>query len=146
MTHGTPPFVPHISNKVPANMGVVGTLGTSDTGGTARVLPMGVNDQTGAAYVENIGALSGVVLTTAVAVANGTATALPSSTLASRKAFIGYNNGTTDVYLGGTGVTGASDGIPVGTGDFTPSIDLGTAELYGVAAAAGGTIIVMEVS
>ena len=137
-----------------------GTAGTADTTGTAEIFALGGNPTTGGLYVHDINAgsgtilagtidilpLSGAVLTTAVAVANGTATALPTTILTNRKSFIAYNNGTTPLYLGGTGITRASNAILVGTGDFSPAVDLGTASIYGVGTSAGGTMIVMEVS
>ena len=165
-----PPNVPHFSSGVSAIMGVEGTLGTSDTGGTAKVLPIGVNPATGAAYVEDLSGaggttnvqivggtitsgtfslvpLSGVVLTTAVAVGT-TVTALPTTTLTSRKSLIFFNDGTAVVYVGGTGVaaTGAGRGIPVAVNDYSPSFDVGTTTLHGIGAAVGGTAVVMEIS
>ena len=145
---GTPPFLAHIDgNSVPTITGVVGTLGTSDASGTAKALPVGVNPSSGAAYVDNIGALCGVVLATAVTVANGTATAIPGTTLTNRKTFTCFNSGTTKCWLGGTGVT-ASDvgGIPVGTQEYSPSVDMGTAIIYGISGTSGGTLTVFEVS
>lgn len=56
---GTPPFSPHWSGETYAVQGVVGTLGTADTGGTAQVLSIGVDPSTGAMYVNNIGAGGG---------------------------------------------------------------------------------------
>ena len=49
--------------------GVVGTLGTADTGGTAQVLPIGVNPATGAMYVQDLSGASG---TTTVQMVSGT--------------------------------------------------------------------------
>src|SRR3990167_3807077 len=69
MSAGTPPFIPHISGGIPAVMGVVGTLGTTDTGGTSETLPVGVNPTTGAMYVEDLSGASG---TTNVLVVGGT--------------------------------------------------------------------------
>jgi hypothetical protein len=91
--------------------------------------------------------LHGVPLVTAVTIANGTATALPAITLSRRKAWIAYNSGTTSVWIGGAGITASNTGgIPVGTSDFSPAIDLGTAVIYGIAASNGGTLTVLEVS
>jgi len=123
-------------NKV---SGLIAHTGTTDTAETQRIVA-GVD---GGLLITG---LHGVVLTTAVAVANGTATALPATILSNRKSMVAYNNGTISIYLGGTGVTGAGNGIPVGTGDFSPAIDLGTAIIYGYGTSAGGTMIVMEVS
>ena len=46
---GTPPFVGHTGgqNEI-SSMGVVGTLGTADTNGTAQILPFSVDPATGA--------------------------------------------------------------------------------------------------
>jgi len=124
-------------NQFPALVGHTGTAGTAET-------VRGVFGADGGFYLTG---LHGVVLTTAIAVANGTATVLPGTLLANRKSFICFNAGTTKCWLGGTGVT-ASDtgGIPVGTQEYSPSIDMGTAIIYGIAAAAGGTITVFEIS
>lgn len=55
-----PPFVAHFDgNQVPSIVGVVGTLGTTDQGGTAKVLPIGVNPATGAMYVHDLSGASG---------------------------------------------------------------------------------------
>lgn len=54
-----PPYAPHYSNEVPSMMGVEGTLGTTDTGGTARNIPIGVNPATGAVYVQDLSGASG---------------------------------------------------------------------------------------
>lgn len=126
-------------------MGVVGTLGTADTGGTSQPLPASVDEHTGAWNTINLGA-AGVVLSGAVDVANGTATALPATGLANRKSLTFYNNGTTPVYWGGSGVTGATNGLPVGTGALSPALAIGGGTLYAVASAAGGTVIVGEIS
>ena len=45
-----PPNSPHFSDNVPTSMGVIGTLGTSDTAGSAAPLPFAVDATTGAAY------------------------------------------------------------------------------------------------
>lgn len=58
-----PPNVAHFdANQVPTAMGVEGTLGTSDTGGTALPLPFAVDALSGAAFTKQI---------------NGTITSLP---------------------------------------------------------------------
>lgn len=49
------------SQQVPTITGVVGTLGTADTQGTARSLPIGVNPLTGAMYVEDTSGAAGTV-------------------------------------------------------------------------------------
>ncbi len=51
-------------NQVYSMLGVIGTLGTADTKGSANTLPIGVNPDTGAMYVDvmdtqfNVGTLS----------------------------------------------------------------------------------------
>ena len=97
-----PPNVPHFSSGVAAIMGVVGTLGTSDTGGTAKVLPIGVNPATGAMYTEGAG---------------GTFTVGGTVPVLTKNAIIGvaydtinitYPTGTTEVYqyLSSSGTVG----------------------------------------
>lgn len=132
-------------------IGVQGTLGTADIGGTAETLPIGVNPKTGAVYVDggssgsiNLSPLSGVVLTTAVSIGT-VATAIPGTALTNRKAIIFYNSGTATVYMGGTTVT-TVNGLPIVVGDYSPPMDLGVAVLYGISANAGGTVNILEVS
>ena len=78
MATGTPPFIPHFSGGIPASMGVVGTLGTADTGGTAEQLPFGVNPSTGAMYVQDLSGASG---TSNVNVVGGTLGALTNGSI-----------------------------------------------------------------
>lgn len=140
------------ANLFPTQTVVGGTAGTADTGGTSAIIRLSGNAATGAQYVEPLGGtiqatllpLAGLVLSTQTTVGTS-ATAIPSSPLTSRKSLILYNTGTQTVYLGGSTVTAAA-GLPVGTGDYSPSIDLGTTILYGIAGTAGGTINVLEVS
>lgn len=110
------------------NVGTL-TLGTIDILklGTVAVVPLG-----------------GAVLSSSVAVGS-TATAIPTTPLTSRKSLILYNSGTSRISLGGIGVT-TTTGLPLGTADYSPSIDLGTTVLYGIADTAGGTVIAMEAS
>ncbi len=56
-------------NQVPTAMGVIGTLGTADTAGTAKSLPISINPDNGALYVQD---LSGAAGTTNVNVVGGT--------------------------------------------------------------------------
>ena len=56
-------------NQVPTVMGVIGTLGTADTGGTAKSLPISINPDTGAMYVQDLSGASG---TSNVMVVGGT--------------------------------------------------------------------------
>lgn len=65
-----PPYISHFDgNQVPSITGVEGTLGTTDTGGTARPMPIGVNPVTGAMYVQDLSGASG---TTNVQIVGGT--------------------------------------------------------------------------
>lgn len=137
-----------------AELGVIGTLGTADLGGTALTLPFSVDAATGAAWGKEIGtpstlpvSLQGSVDNNAVSI--GTVpTAIPTSSLTSRRTFLGYNVGSSTVYIGGTNVatSGSKLGIPIVGTSFTPSIDLGTAILYGIVSGTGGTIVALEVS
>lgn len=66
----TPPYAAHFDgNQIPSLVGVEGTLGTADTAGTARVLPVGVNPTTGALFVQDLAGASG---TTNVVIIGGT--------------------------------------------------------------------------
>lgn len=65
-----PPYISHFDgNQVPSIIGVEGTLGTTDQGGTARAMPVGVNPNTGAMYVQDLSGASG---TTNVQIVGGT--------------------------------------------------------------------------
>lgn len=99
---------------------------------------------TGGTIDTNLLPLSGVPKVTSLAVGT-TATAIPTTPLTGRKSCIMYNSGTATIYLGGTEVT-ASIGLPVGTADYSPSMDLGTTVIYGICSTAGGTIRVLEIS
>lgn len=122
------------SSGTVTGVGVVGNL----NGGTLGILTNGT-------VATNILPLGGVVKTTAV-VCGTAATALPASALSSRKSLIGYNIGTIPCYIGDSTVS-VTSGIPIGTAQYSPSFDLGTTILYGVASAAsGGTLVVLEVS
>lgn len=140
----TAPFVPHVSGHVASEMGVVGTLGTSDTAGTARILPFSVNPTTGAAYVDLIGAGTNLSVIPATGFSGGT---VGVGTAAVEMTFTGVtkaiqiqadsNNGTM-IYVGGSTVSQAgSDAIVrLDPGDAV-SINLNdaTAAVYAV----GGT-------
>lgn len=57
------------SNKMPSLIGVSGTIGTSDTTGTAEIVRVGANPATGALYVQDLSGASG---TTTVQMVSGT--------------------------------------------------------------------------
>ena len=124
-------------NYVPA---MIGHSGTADTAETVRMV-------VGADGGMSITSLNGSVLTTAVTVGTaGGGSALPATALTNRKAWIGYNSGTVSIFLGGTGVgQDSTGGLPVGTGEYTPSFDLGVAVMYGRTASVNGTMTVLEV-
>jgi hypothetical protein len=131
-----------VTNGTVASVGTVPGVGvvasvTNLAGGTIGILTNGT-------VSTNILPLPGVVLASGIAIGT-TATAMPASPLASRKSVTAYNAGSLTVYVGGSGVTTAT-GIPVGTGAFTPALDLGTGLFYGICAAASGSMNVMEVS
>lgn len=72
MAKNYPPYASHFdANQVPSSMGVIGTLGTADTGGTAQPLPFSVDPLTGAQYVHSMDSL--------VSSANSTTTPLGSA-------------------------------------------------------------------
>ncbi len=129
-------------------LGGGGTAGTyvNITTGTQQTLgTVGTVNGVGGTVETHLLPLAGVVLSTSVTVGT-TATALPASVLANRKSWIAYNIGTISVFIGGSVVTTAS-GLLVGTGDYAPSVDLGTSIIYGISSAtSGGTLNVMEVS
>ena len=90
-----PPNAAHFdANQVPSQMGVIGTLGTADTQGTALPLPMSIDPATGAQHVNVI---------------NGTVTAS-----------ITLNTGTITTIVAGTQNTLGTVGI-VNSGTITQS-------------------------
>lgn len=125
---------------------LAGTITNSGTTtGVGTVAGIGVvSNITNGTVATNILPLGGVVLAGTVGVGT-TATAIPTTPLASRKSLIVYNVGSTSVYIGGSGVTTLT-GLPVGTADYSPSFDLGTTILYGITGTVGGTVNVLEVS
>lgn len=136
------------------NLGQLYNAGTvqNQLAGTMTALQNGtiatgtINTGTINAGTFTLNSLSGVVLTTAVNIGTTAGTAaMPTTALANRKAFIGYNVGTSIVYIGGSGV-GTASGIPVGLGQYTPAMDIGTTVLFGIAATPGGTMIALEIS
>lgn len=149
-----------------------GTLGTADIKGTAGVVSGAANPATGAQYVHILGGtssggtinagtinagtinagtfsltpLAGVVLSTGVAIGTTAGTAaIPTTALSSRKSLIAYNVGTTTVYIGGTAV-GTAAGVPILPGQYTPSLDIGTTQLFAISAVAAGSMVALEVS
>lgn len=73
MGFGTAPFSARTAGDgVFASMGVVGTLGTSDTGGTSQLLPFAVDQTTGAALVNVIAGNLGSITVSNVNPSSGT--------------------------------------------------------------------------
>lgn len=72
------------------------------------------------------------------------ATALPSSALASRRALIIYNNGSATIYLGASGVTTAA-GFPLAAGQSL-ALEVGTLAIYGIVAASTVEARIMEIA
>ena len=142
------------ANRFPALIGHSGTAGTAeirrvvvtDAGAISVDIVSGESINIGTVEIGTVDVrpLSGVVLSTTVGIGT-TATTIPGTALTSRKSCILYNNGTTSVYLGGTGVT-TTTGLLVGTADYSPSLDLGTTILYGIAGTVGGTVNILEIS
>lgn len=87
--------------------------------------------------------LNGTITTTQVVISS-TATLLPGTAGRNRQTWLAYNDGSASMYLGGAAVT-TSTGIPVGTGSYSPAIDLGNANIYGITTGSG-TVRVMEIS
>ena len=140
-----PPNVSHFDgNQVPSAMGVIGTLGTADTGGTALPLPFAVNPATGGAYVHVI---SGTTTTDETEVTGFNGGTVSVGTAAVELTFTGtpqsimitadFANGTV-IYLGASNVTQAgANAITFLQPDQSVTLDLNdtSAALYAV----GGT-------
>lgn len=93
----------------------------------------------------SINSLRGAVLTTPITITS-TATALPSSPLANRRAIMVYNNSSTTIYIGNNTVTTAT-GMPVPTSSYSPILDMGQyMTLYGIIATGTANVRVLEVS
>lgn len=139
-------------NSFVSNQGTQQPILTDNTGGTSPgtvipIMKVSLDPQGTFSSIWNGVApgLVGSVLTTAQAVGTSAGTALPASSLTNRKTFIGYNIGTTTLYIGGSAVT-TTTGIPISVGQYTPAIDLGAAVLYAIAGTSGGTMLTLEVS
>lgn len=83
-------------NQVPTMMGAIGTLGTADTGGTAKSLPFGIDPATGAMHVNVI---NGTVSTT-LALNSGTITTIQAGTQNTLGTVGNLNNGSINVLTG----------------------------------------------
>src|SRR3990167_10605301 len=141
-------------NQIHTMMGASGTAGTAETrrvivtdaGAVSVDIVSGESINIGTVNIGTVEVkpLRGVVLSTTVGVGT-TATAIPGTALTDRKSCILYNMGTVSVWLGGSSVT-TTTGLPVGTADYSPSLDLGTTILYGIASTVGGTVNILEIS
>lgn len=121
--------VPAEANYVGLNVGgnLVGAVGmASAPTGTETGLVVRV-----AGGVNTAGKVVGSALATAVTVATS-AVALPASALANRKSLCVYNNGSAQVFLGGSAVT-TSSGLPLGAG-ASYCDDVGSSTLYAISA------------
>src|SRR3990167_7261398 len=79
----------------------------------------------------NILPLVGIAQSTAVTVGDS-ATALPATPVESRRSLTVYNNSSSTVFIGGSGVTTAN-GLPIASSQFSPTIDAGVKMLiYGI--------------
>ena len=76
-------------------VGVVGTLGTADEGGTAQVLPFGVNPATGAAYVDILAGTATLIGGTNVNIVSGTINV--GTVVTNEVETTGFNGGTVSV-------------------------------------------------
>ena len=83
------------------------------------------------------------VLSGAVSVGTS-ATALPASALAARRALIVYNNGSSTIYLGPAGVS-TSGGFPLLPGQSV-SLEVGALVIYGIVASGTVEARVMEIA
>ena len=89
-----------------------------------------------------ISPISGSVLPTAVTVTT-TATAIPATALAGRRAMMVRNNGSVTVYLGDSTVT-STNGFPLSPGE-EKSYELGPpVTLYGITASGTADVRVLE--
>ena len=95
-------------NQVPTSMGAIGTLGTADTGGTAKALPLSVDGTTGAAHV---------YLVTKLDSTNDSVT-IGGGTLNAGTVTVTLNTGTITAIAAGTlntlGTVGTLNGIAAG--------------------------------
>lgn len=104
-------------------------------------MPIGTSGQ-GVNEVAIAGAAD-VVLTNGVSVTTS-ATQLPATTLAKRRAVGIYNAGSVTVYVGGSDVT-TSNGWPVAVGAAI-TFDIGRAALYGIVSTGTCDVRVMELA
>lgn len=134
-----PPFAAHFdANQVPTQMGVVGTLGTADTGGTAQPLPVAVDPATGAQHVNVI---NGTV-TTSLALNTGTITTIAAGTQNTLGTVGNLNNGSVNVLTGTINVgTFVHPSGTITTGSITDVAKLYTGTInVGTVVNNGGTV------
>ena len=143
MAFATPPFAAHIGGQDEKSlMGVIGTLGTADVGGTAPILPVGVDPLTGALYVEVLSGGSGggtyVNIVTGTINQIGTILGIGGTvtvTGASAGTFVNISTGTLNnvgsvVGLGGTSLVSVLNGTLLNTGT-TVNVATGSQQTLG---------------
>ena len=122
--------------------GVVGTAGTADTKGTAKVLPIGVNPDNGAMYTHDLNTAeeSGTAFNGGTVAVGTTAVSLTFTGVTQSIMITASHSNSTTVYIGGSSVD--SDGSAAITSIWpgeSVSVDLDdtNAPLYACGAAVG---------
>lgn len=128
-------------------IGVQGTLGTSDTGGTAPTVPLGADAATGALYVYNLGASgtgggggSNVNIITGTIQSSGTTTGIG--------VLSNLTNGSVNILTGTIQSSGTTTGIGVVTALTNGSVNIltGTIQSSGTTTGVGVVTTVTSVS
>ena len=115
------------------------SIASADTGSGVHATKLVPVDASGAAIF-----YAGTAVLGSVVSVGTTATALPASALANRRALIIRNNGSATVYLGAAGVTTAS-GFPLDPGQSL-ALEIGTLAIYGRVASGTVEVRVLEVA
>jgi len=135
-TKATGPYQAHFGGGIPTMMGVVGSLGTADTGGTAKILPVGVRESSGAMYVYNLGPAGSVtlgdtpggtldVVSEVTNIVGGTITAIEGTvTTTASVAMTDIPGGTLDVVSEVTNIVGGTITAIEGTVTTTASVSM----------------------
>jgi len=102
-------------NQVYGILGVIGTLGTADVNGTANTLPIGVNETTGAMYVQNLGGTTTIAgnIGTVGTVSAGTITRILGGTITNSGTVTGVGTiaNIAKIHNAGTIVAGTIDKV-----------------------------------
>ena len=117
-------------NQVPTSMGAIGTLGTADTGGTAKAIPFSADGTTGAAHVYLITKLDST--NDSVTIGGGT---LGLVTTVSN-----VTNGSINILTGTIQNSGTTTGVGVVSNVTNGSINVLTGTVTSITNLAGGTI------